>query len=124
MREIQLERIKIAFTEKVSNELLGAVVDIREENDDFVHDWTTLRIQGYLWGESGETKTISYPATWWDALKARWFPLWLLARYPAVYQHYQIDLKTLYPNFRIAMPNETHVLKYQVQDYSDLTTFQ
>lgn len=123
INEIQLEKIKLAFVEKVSNELLGAVVDIADVEDDFIRNMTTLRIQGYLWGELGETRTISYPATWWDAVKQRWFPRWLLVRYPTRFQHHEITLKTLYPEFRISMPNEPHVLKYIVQDYSDLTAF-
>ena len=119
--EIQLEKIKLALTETLSNELLNVIVDTCEMNGDFINNLTTLRIRGYLWGESGETRTISYPLTWWDAFKVRWFPRWLLAKYPANYQHHEITLKTLYPHFRISMPNETFVLKYQVHDYSDLS---
>lgn len=114
--EIELEKIKLVFAEKVSNELLGAVIDLGDQNDDFIRNMTTLRIQGYLWGESGESQTIRYPATWWDAFKERWSPKWLTDRYPVLYREHEITLKTLYPNFRISMPSEAHVLKYAVHD--------
>ena len=30
-----------------------------------------------------EEELCSYPADWWAAFKLRWFPVWLLKRYPA-----------------------------------------
>jgi hypothetical protein len=114
--EVQLEKIKIAITEKVSNELMDVVVRTEEIADDFICNRLTLMVHGYVWGESGETQTICYPATWWDAVKERWFPAWLNARYPIRYREYEISLKTLYPNFKISLPRETHVLKYVVHN--------
>lgn len=117
--EVQLERIKLTFAQKMSNELLGAMVEVKSIADDFLKNQLTFVIQGYLWGESGKPQTIRYPATWWDAVKERWFPEWLVARYPVTYREYEINLNTLYPNFRISLPHETHVLKYEV--YNRLT---
>lgn len=31
-----------------------------------------------------ESREVSYPATWWDAFKVRFFPRWALSRWPAV----------------------------------------
>lgn len=28
---------------------------------------------------------LKYPRTWWDAVKARWFPKWLLRKFPIKY---------------------------------------
>ena len=28
---------------------------------------------------------LKYPRTWWDAVKARWFPKWLLRKFPVEY---------------------------------------
>lgn len=112
--EIQLEKVKIAFAQKLSNDLLEAVVGFDEVADDFLRNQCTLIVQGYLYGESGTPQTITYPATWWDAVKERWFPGWLVSRYPVAYKEHEITLKTLYPNFKISIPRETHVLKYVV----------
>ena len=114
--EIQLEKIKLAIAEKVSEQMMDHLVSIEAVGDDFICNRLTLIIRGYIWGESGKTQTIRYPATWWDAVKERWFPIWLLSRYPATYREHEISLKTLYPNFKISMPRETHVLKYMVHD--------
>lgn len=32
-----------------------------------------------------ETGWVSYPADWWEALKERWFPKWMLRRWPVKY---------------------------------------
>lgn len=32
-----------------------------------------------------------WPRTWWDAFKCRWFPTWLLRRYPADYDSVDIE---------------------------------
>lgn len=114
--EIQLEKIKLAFLQKVSRELLDASVETGFSGDDFVKNLTTIKIQGYLWGESGIPRLIEYPLTWWDAFKDRWFPDWLLCKYPARFQQHEISMKTIYPNFRISMKNEPHVLKFELQD--------
>lgn len=33
----------------------------------------------------------SWPATWWDAFKLRWFPLWMRRRWPVIYETLDID---------------------------------
>lgn len=116
VQEVTLEKIKVAIMQRVSNQLLDAVVDINEV-ESFVHNAVDLRLQGYIWGETGKTETIKYPATWRDAFKERWFPKWLLRRYPVNYQVHEISARTLYPNFKISVPNETHVLKWQTLNY-------
>lgn len=65
VREVTLEKIKIAIVERVSNQLLDAVVDVSEMKS-FVHNAIDMRVQGYIWGETGKTETIKYPATWRD----------------------------------------------------------
>lgn len=72
--EIELEKIKLGFTEVLSNDLLETMISFDEIADDFIRNRCRLMIQGHLWGESGTPQTITYPATWWDAVKERWFP--------------------------------------------------
>lgn len=35
--------------------------------------------------EHRDSVTVSWPADWWQAVKERWFPRWLLAKYPVKY---------------------------------------
>lgn len=39
----------------------------------------------------------SFPKTWWDAFKLRWFPTWLLRRYPAELETIHVDVHEMYP---------------------------
>lgn len=35
---------------------------------------------------TNEILNRKWPSTWWDAFKVRWFPNWLLRRYPPMYE--------------------------------------
>lgn len=39
-----------------------------------------VRLSAYIWGENMDTR--EYPKGWWDAFKLRWYPRWLLRRFP------------------------------------------
>lgn len=101
IKEVQLERIKIALVERISNQMLGAIVEF-SESDSFIYNAVDMKVRGYIWGERGKTETIKYPNTWRDAFKERWFPAWLLARYPVNYRIHEISTTTLYPDFKIS----------------------
>jgi hypothetical protein len=109
--EVELERIKIGLVEKLS---YTALHDLSVSvNDDFFTNLVSVQIKGYIWGERGKSETIKYPKNWREAFKERWFPAWLLRRYPVVYRVHEINTTTLYPNFKISVPDQTHVLKFQ-----------
>jgi hypothetical protein len=112
VKEIQLEKIKIGLMQRVSNHLLGPEVRFSEV-ESFINNSVDMQIHGYVWGERGKSETIKYPATWRDSFKERWFPKWLLDRYPVQYRVHEINTTTLYPNFKVSMPRDVHVLKYQ-----------
>jgi hypothetical protein len=112
IQEYQLERIKIATVERVSNHLLGVSASF-SELESFVSNSVDMHVRGYIWGERGKSETIKYPKNWREAFKERWFPAWLLRRYPVVYRVHEINTTTLYPNFKISVPDQTHVLKFQ-----------
>lgn len=47
--------------------------------------------------QSLEKRSISYPADWIEAIKQRWFPVWLLKRYPVRYYVETIEAHAVYP---------------------------
>jgi hypothetical protein len=120
MSSIELRKFKLAFFRPhIPASLVDGKVVYRDGYDeDFVRDQLTAQLTGYLWGEPGPTRTIKYPSDWWSAFKLRWFPEWMLRRWPAQYTCHQINLTTLYPDFRVSLPSkEISVLKFDVQDY-------
>jgi hypothetical protein len=52
---------------------------------------------------------IKYPADWKQAFKERWFPQWLLKKYPVKYK--QFEVKALYPYLAIP-PHQEHLTFY------------
>jgi hypothetical protein len=52
---------------------------------------------------------IKYPADWKQAFKERWFPQWLLKKYPVKYK--QFEVKALYPYLSIP-PHQEHLTFY------------
>lgn len=54
-----------------------------------------LSLHSHIYGE--RIRDITFPSDWWQAFKARWFPGWLLRRFPVRYQVWEV--KRLYPDF-------------------------
>lgn len=56
---------------------------------------------------SRHMENLEYPADWVEAFKERWFPHWLLKKYPVRYHRY--DVSVLYPG--IVIPNQQHYVR-------------
>lgn len=76
-----------------------------------VGDQLFAQLKGYLWGERAYIEYVRYPDDWWEAFKERWFPRWLLKRYPVRLTEVVIDVTRLYPHLRYSLPEEKSVLK-------------
>jgi len=46
-----------------------------------------LVVQGLLAIATLHEEVFEYPTDWWQAFKERWFPKWLLNRYPVALSH-------------------------------------
>ncbi len=49
----------------------------------------------------------SWPSTWWDAVKERWYPKWALRLSPA--RHEYIEVRAYYP--LVKLPKETNTVR-------------
>lgn len=111
--EIRLYKNKLVFQSHVPCEMIDEKLQLRSDlNEDWCRNLLRAHLTGFLWGELGSTQTIKYPRTWWSAFKERWFPLWLLRRFPVEYIVYEINLTTLYPFYKPSLLNEASVLKW------------
>jgi hypothetical protein len=61
---------------------------------------------------TGGIREISYPKDWWQAVKVRWFPAWLLKKYPAMYTTH--EAVALYPDIEI--PNHKPHVEFFVRE--------
>ena len=69
-----------------------------------------LQMSGFVWGQELEAHIFSYPETWWDAFKDRWFPNWLERRFPARMVEKNVHFNVLYPNFKPVLPKERYTI--------------
>lgn len=62
-----------------------------------------LRFYASIAAQKLDEKRCQYPADWKEAFKERWFPKWLLKRYPVKYTYIEMKAVQLYP--KIQLPN-------------------
>ena len=56
------------------------------------------------WSVAGKQEVIideTVPVTWADAFKERWFPKWLLSRYPVRYRRLVVNKSTTFPSISL-----------------------
>jgi hypothetical protein len=64
--------------------------------------------------------TVSYPSTWWQAFKERYFPMWLRSKFPIAYkevtktkrvfQKAQIKVHAVYPKAPVIIREQSFVM--------------
>lgn len=89
LQSLTLEKIKIAISRKI--EPLGVKGLELHVRQDYLTDSFVLQFIALLTGKktektSEEHKTVQYPFDWWEAVKERFFPTWLLKKFPAQYK--------------------------------------
>lgn len=72
--------------------------------DDFI-----AQINCILYGETIFRKMVTYPLNWKEAFKERWFPKWILKRYPVQYKEIELSIAEVYPNISECPRNERPV---------------
>lgn len=113
--EKDLERFKISFMQAIEakNILAQVKIEVRQGLIDIMAGQVVFAIHGYIWAENLDTATIQYPLDWWQAFKERWFPGWLIKRYPVKYRIHIFDMKVLYPNYHKhhSIPGEDYKMR-------------
>lgn len=61
-----------------------------------------------VWGQRGDSVTVSYPADWWQHFKQRFFPRWALKRWPVLKVHETYSARVLCPDLKISRRDGTH----------------
>jgi hypothetical protein len=82
---------QMTATNRFRDEYPGASIDYEKQAMHML-DQQVHRMRLSLLAHQGEPIVISYPRNWWDAVKARFAPVWFQARWPV-----QFDTHTIYP---------------------------
>ncbi len=67
-------------------------IEIQTQTTDYVNKLAAVAAISIL---TEDIATYRKPLTWWDAVKERFFPSWVLSITPVIYD--TIDIKALYP---------------------------
>jgi len=89
-----LERFKVVVRKALTVDELVSLdnVELTSKYDDILQA-LVLELRAYLASE--RLSGIKYPKDWWQAFKERWFPKWLLKRYPV--QYHEAHVRAFYP---------------------------
>ena len=81
------------------------MIDLRTEvRADMLRDITerlVLQLSAKVASKKYAAKTVSYPATWWEFFKHRWFPPRWLARWPVKFATVTLEASAYYPDIEI-----------------------
>ena len=106
VREVPLTRYTLSADQYASKAFAEQYrVDKRE--DEMLGGLRYSLVQ-YVWGEELKRQEVRYPADWWQAVKARWFPEWAKQRWPVRYTVEVMEARALYP--LVSMPHQEHVI--------------
>lgn len=129
MNTVTLEKIALRFAQRFDangnpfmhwdNQACGAQARL----DDFA-DQMTIEVNGFLLGEYPDPVYISYPSTWWEHLKARWFPAWAIRKWPVIERTHRIEFTVMYPDFKpkIARDRSRKVVSFKTNDFTNFGT--
>jgi hypothetical protein len=60
-------------------------------------DGYVCRLHAHIWGTVENEEHYEWPATWWDAVKLRFFPKWALKRWPVLMKEVTAKRGIIYP---------------------------
>ena len=84
------------LTEIVNRPEVVGVDGLAFLRDAFADQWE-LRLRSWLVGTDKEVEEHTYPRTWWDAVKLRWFPAWTRKWLPVDMVRVRMERYCVYP---------------------------
>jgi hypothetical protein len=116
LSDVMLKKLSFACERRLATDYLeqfaiptqvSVVADITAEH-------AVITLTQYIYGETLEDARAEYPSDWWQAFKQRWFPAWLLQRYPVKVRVVEIEVVALYPSISApGYPSHIKVLRLE-----------
>ena len=111
LREIVLERLTFAAGRRFTRFAIEAKLGVEW---DWEADQLCVKVVQQVLAEHLENQKVEVPIDWWEHFKLRWFPVWLLKRFPVKFKIIMIEAMALYP--KIGMPSEEYLIKYMKEE--------
>ena len=109
---IELELQKVSIVKYLPEEFAIHNLKLSTRRDEWLRA-LVVKLEGYVLSENLERYEFEYPRDWWEAFKERWFPAWLLKRYPVLYTKEVVDLQVLYPKLKVSLPEQQRTYRME-----------
>lgn len=108
--KVMLERFKFHMQHEFTQEAMDDGIFTMEVINRIAQNMA-FRVRADIFGHKLDQIVWKVPANWKESVKERFFPKWLLKRYPVRMQVFRIDPLVLYP--QIKLPNEKHYFRFE-----------
>jgi len=107
-KHVELEQFWLGMQQRFSKRFWHEVKMSVIEN--MLQETVEIQLRGHIYGETAKKISVKYPATWWQAFKSECFPYWLRRRFPAKFTEETFDVRVLYPDINVSLPEDEHIL--------------
>lgn len=102
---LTIERVALEVKKFAMRQQFDPTAMIRNTDVRWFHEGAARRMVSQIItrvaSKKYETKTVSFPADWWQAVKRRFGPRWFLKRYPVVMTDVTMEASAYYPEVEI-----------------------
>lgn len=110
--EIELEPLRYVAQAMASRLMLHNVE--LDQYWEYQMDHLVTALHAKVWAQEVDTAATRHPRDWWEAFKERWFPAFLLVRWPVKYAEFDVRAMRVYPE--MAIPRQPSVVKFFVHE--------
>lgn len=108
MDAVELQKMRAIAIQFISRELADHIVnnptvEVLEDTLGGIRDAILVRVGVPVAGRVIDRQEVKYPASWKDAVKARFSPGWVKRRWPVKYTVVTMTARELYP--KLSMPD-------------------
>lgn len=118
IRYVNLDKISLSWREFLSD--FAGVDLIAERWRDILMKSTIFELRATLLGQRHQVTEFKWPDGWWQAFKLRFFPHWLLRRFPVRYHVGRVTAFALLPTLDLKIPGHQTVVAVMAEPLSML----
>jgi len=98
VKTLDLHKKRFALTNRVPLFFLDSI-SVEAQLDRSIGALVVAMWSGIYAATKTTDVSVTVPATWLDHFKLRWFPMWLICKYPVKYRElvYKVDVDALFP---------------------------
>lgn len=97
INNVELEKYKYVIMSTLSDNFFNVDSINFQKHADFIANSIIIQARCHIYGSVLTENHYKYPSNWKEALKERFFPKWLLLKFPVKYTNQTLELLELYP---------------------------